>query len=124
MHTRLTLRPGQKGTQRLCQKYGERLLAVRYRYDETRRRRLKTVELVEEQLPWLPPWPADLDPEKIVAVRISYDETRLREQARESGGRWHPGRKRWLMKQATAYELGLERRIDAKERESDGQKGI
>lgn len=55
--TRLTLRPGQNGTKKLQDKYGERLLAVRYRYDPARRVRIKTVELIEEQLPWIAPPP-------------------------------------------------------------------
>ncbi|HXG29426.1 MAG TPA: hypothetical protein VNJ47_11350 [Nevskiales bacterium] len=35
--TRLTLKPGQNGTRKLQDKYGDRLLAVRYRYDPARR---------------------------------------------------------------------------------------
>jgi hypothetical protein len=35
------LKPGQKGTKRLVEKYGDSLLCVRYRYDETRGVRLK-----------------------------------------------------------------------------------
>jgi len=51
MKTRLTLRAGQNGTKKLQRKYGNRLLAVRYRYDSVRRLRLKTVELIEEEMP-------------------------------------------------------------------------
>jgi hypothetical protein len=32
--TRLTLKPGQRGTHKLAAKYGDRLVRVRYRYDE------------------------------------------------------------------------------------------
>ena len=49
METRLTLRPGMPGTKRLVARYGERLICVRYLYDEARNRRLKTVELVIEE---------------------------------------------------------------------------
>ena len=52
METRLTLRPGMPGTKRLVARYGERLICVRYLYDEARNRRLKTVELVIEEAPW------------------------------------------------------------------------
>ena len=38
------LKPGQKGTMRLVEKYGKALLCVRYRYDEVRDVKLKTVE--------------------------------------------------------------------------------
>jgi len=52
MQTRLTLRPGIPGTKRLLARYGERLVCVRYLYDDARNRRLNTVELVIEEAPW------------------------------------------------------------------------
>lgn len=54
MQTRLSLKPGQKGTKKLVAEYGDRLIAVRYRYDLSRQRRYKTVELIVEESPWLP----------------------------------------------------------------------
>lgn len=54
MKARLTLHPGQDGTRKLMEKYGERLLYVRYWYDPEWKRRIKTVELVEEEVLWLP----------------------------------------------------------------------
>jgi hypothetical protein len=36
MKSHCHLKPGQKGTKRLVEQYGESLLRVRYRYDETR----------------------------------------------------------------------------------------
>jgi len=50
--TRLTLRPGRPGTKRLVTQYGDELVCVRYRYDDTLNRRLKTIELVVEDVPW------------------------------------------------------------------------
>lgn len=52
METRLTLRPGMPGTKKLFACYGERLVCVRYLYDEARGRRLNTVELVIDEAPW------------------------------------------------------------------------
>lgn len=52
METRLTLRPGMPGTKKPVARYGERLVCVRCLNDETRNRRLKTVELVIEDVPW------------------------------------------------------------------------
>lgn len=49
MLTQTTLRPGQKGTKSLAEKYGDRLVCVRYKYDEKTGRRLATVELIEEE---------------------------------------------------------------------------
>ena len=50
MKTRLSLKPGQKGTKKLVDEYGENLICVRYRYDEKRKIRLKTVELIVEEV--------------------------------------------------------------------------
>ena len=111
MKTRLTLRPGQNGTKKLVQKYGARLLAVRYRYDADRCSRLKTVELVEEELPWQPPLPARQDPDKPVLVRVGLSEQDLRKAVKSAGGRWQPERKLWQMSLAVALAMGLESRI-------------
>ena len=54
METRLTLRPGQHGTRKLAARFGERLVRVRYLYDAEGGRRLKTVELIVESVPWSP----------------------------------------------------------------------
>jgi len=52
--TRLSLRPGERGTKKLLAEYGDPLVCVRYRYDERNARRFKTVELVVEEAPWWP----------------------------------------------------------------------
>ena len=111
VRTRLTLKPGDNGTKKLLRKYGSRLLAVRYRSDAAARRRFKTVELLEEELPWDPiaadPRPAGTT----VLVRIAFDEAELREQAKTLGARWQKDRKLWQMTLATARSLGLEPRV-------------
>ena len=43
------LKPGQKGTRRLVEKFGDSLLCVRYRYDVNRGARLKTAEIFVEE---------------------------------------------------------------------------
>jgi hypothetical protein len=111
MKTRLTLRPGQNGTKKLQLKYGGRLLAVRYRYDEQRRVRLKTVELVEEELPWVPTLPHGRSGDELVLVRIHYEEADLRLAAKNAGARWQQERKLWEMRLSTVYGMGLDQRI-------------
>lgn len=54
MNARVTLIPGRNGTKKLLRQYGDRLLRVRYRYDSATGRRLKTVELLVEEVPWTP----------------------------------------------------------------------
>jgi hypothetical protein len=108
METRLTLRPGQPGTKKLAIRYGERLLRVRYVYDEKMGRRLKTVELIVESVPWRPakrrPRRRDDD---IVALRIAYGEIDLRTRAKRLGAVWRPAQKMWEMSWLHAKRLGI-----------------
>ena len=69
MKTRLILKPGQKGTKRLAEKYGDALVCVRFRYDAELQQRLKTVELVVERVDWTPP-PSKYSPDTLVPLRI------------------------------------------------------
>ncbi len=112
METRLTLRPGQSGTKKLVARYGERLLRVRYLYDEKMGRRLKTVELVIESVPWRPrerkPHRRD---DEIVAVRIAYHEADLRERAKRLGALWRPAQKLWEISWLDAKRLGIADRV-------------
>ena len=43
--------PGQPGTKKWLEKYGDALICVRYRDDHQSQRRLKTIELVVESAP-------------------------------------------------------------------------
>jgi len=52
MRANKKLLPGQPGTKKLLEKYGEKLVCVRYRYDNLRHKRIKTVELIEEEISW------------------------------------------------------------------------
>ena len=47
-----SLLPGQKGTLKPYEEYGDRLVCVRYRYNAERNRRIKTVEIVIDEAPW------------------------------------------------------------------------
>ena len=112
METRLTLRPGQSGTKKLVQRYGERLVRVRYLYDQAGGRRLKTVELIVESVPWQPrPRHSRRRDDEIVAVRIGWAETDLRERARRLGGVWRPAQKLWEVTWANAKRLGIADRV-------------
>jgi len=42
-------RPGQRGTQKLVTRYGDRLVCVRYRYDAAAGKRYKTVEIIIDE---------------------------------------------------------------------------
>jgi hypothetical protein len=106
---RTTLLPGQKGTVRLLQQYGDQLVCVRYRYDKLRGRRLKTVELVVDEQPWVPG--VKIPAEREVAVRIGYNEHDLRERVKQAGGWWNAEKKVWQLGFGKVLLLGLERRL-------------
>jgi len=105
------LKPGQKGTMRLKEKYGDALLCVRYRYDEIRRVKLKTVELIVEERPLEIPRFRDDD---IVPVSVAYDEVELREQLRKMRSRWDGEIKMWFVRYGLIRGTELESRIMAR----------
>jgi len=94
--TRLKLKPGQKGTKALVEKYGNDLVCVRYRYDETSRARIKTVELIVERKQ-LPASSKKITDETLVPVQIAYGATKLGMMARAAGGEWDPDVKLWYI---------------------------
>src|SRR5688572_32067517 len=112
METRLSLRPGQNGAKKLVERYGERLVRVRYLYDARTGRRLKTVELVIESVAWTPRarHPRRRDDE-IVAVRIAFEETDLRARALRLGAPWRPAQKLWEISWGNAKRLGIASRV-------------
>lgn len=107
LRTRLTLQPGRPGTKRLVKEFGERLVCVRYRYDDLRNRRLKTVELIVEDVPWL-----SRDAQtRLVDIYVEHFDYALRAEVRENGGHWQPSTRTWRLRYATVVALGLESRI-------------
>jgi hypothetical protein len=89
-------------------------VCVRYLDAAASGRRLKTVELVVETVPWQPraraPRRRDED---IVALRIRYHETVLRERAKRLGAICRPAQKVWELTWADARRLGIADRVDS-----------
>ena len=54
MQIKLSLKPWQNGTKKWVEKYADKLVTVRYRYDEEKRKRYKTVEIIVAESTWLP----------------------------------------------------------------------
>jgi len=109
MKTHCHLKPGQKGTRRLVEQYGKSLLCVRYRYDQDRGIRLKTVEIIVEEKPWNPQFrfrDGDMAP-----VAVGFGETELREKLRKARAKWDPQAKLWLVPYRLIRGTELEARI-------------
>jgi hypothetical protein len=110
MKTRLILKPGKKGTKRLTEKYGDALICVRFRYDVARRKRFKTVELIEEEADWTPP-PPRFAGNDIVPIRIAVSDMALRQQVKTAGGKWVPEEKLWYVRYGSVAGRALEKHI-------------
>ena len=100
----------------MTQTYGDQLVRVRYRYDEERRKRCKTAEVIVEEISWVtnngqtnPGAPAKSD--TIVSVRVGYVERHIRNLIKEAGGKWSSTGKVWSLTYRKAVEFGLEKRI-------------
>ena len=110
MTTRLKLKPGQKGTKRLVDQYGDDLVCVRYRYDEESHTRLKTVEIIVERKQWTPPPPL-FATDDVVPVRIAFSETANKQLARAADGRWDPEVRLWFIQYRKIKGTPLEKHI-------------
>jgi hypothetical protein len=113
MRTRLTLHPHQDGAKQLYERYGERLVCVRYRYDETTKERWKTVELIIEKSNWEPPPPRWQD-DTLVAIQVAAQEREVRKQVKAIGGKWNPRQVVWELPYGQVVTLGLTDRIVTK----------
>ena len=110
MRTRLKLKPGQRGTKKLLAEYGEQMVCVRYRYDAEHKRRLKTVELIVEEVAW-EPRAKKIPDETVVGVRIEWGERELYYRVKAAGGSWNKELRVWELRYGQAIALGLETRI-------------
>lgn len=116
MKTRLTLKAGEKGTGKLTAQYGDRLVCVRYRYDEKRKKRFKTIELIIEEKDWHPRVRKDARGagEKdgmIVGLRVGFEETELRKRVKAAGAWWDKSRQLWIVRYSKISGMELDGRI-------------
>jgi hypothetical protein len=90
------LKPGEKGTRRLVERFGSSLLCVRYRYDEIRDMRIKTVEIIVDERPGrAAPRLRDTDP---VLLEVPFTMPKLRERLKTVGARWIPEERLWRVR--------------------------
>ncbi len=104
------LTAGMPGTKKLVEKFGEKLLCVRYKYDPGKKIKYKTVELIIDKGFWDPDENL-IKRRRKVFLKINYSETELRMKVKAKGGRWAPEKRLWIIEQAKAEAMGLENRI-------------
>lgn len=107
------IRAGQPGTKKMVEKYGEKLLYIRYRYDTEKKVKYKTVELVEESGIYKSTLSRKKG-NKIVELKIEYHEEELRSQIKEAGGKWNHEKKVWELKYKEVKKMCIEDRIKDK----------
>ena len=94
----------------MCAKLTNSWVCVRYRSDEQRGKRFKTIELILEETSWQPPVRPFQDDE-IVLIRIEFSETHWRDRVKAAGGKWNPNLKLWEITYGQVRKLGLTDRI-------------
>lgn len=99
------LNPDQKGALRLAERFGDRLVCVRYRTDPESGRRFTTVEIVVEERPSIAPEPAS------VLVRVNWNETELRRAIKGHGGIWLQEWKLWRVPREAVSKLKIKDRV-------------
>jgi len=100
-----TMRPGDRGTAKLVRDWGDRVVAVRYRYSNSPPTRFTTIELVVASAPWTP------TASRSVLVEVRSWEGDLREKIRAAGGRFVLKAMRRRIRYDKAIALGLEDRV-------------
>jgi len=105
MVARRKLNPGQKGTKKFLDQYGDQLVCVRYRYDREQRKRFTTVEIIVEEGGWSPPEPVR------VGLRVGLQEVALQRRIKQAGGTWNREQQVWDINYDQAVKLGLQDRI-------------
>ncbi len=115
MQTQSTLKPGQRGTKKLVERYGERLVCVRYRVDTQTGKRLKTVELIVDEteparhLPARQPRSAPSPTH--VFIHLSDHDVNIRQRVKAMGAWYNAQKNLWRLPYDDVVAMGLEGRI-------------
>jgi hypothetical protein len=93
--------PQQNGAKRFALRYGDSLVCVRHRLNETGTMRHTTVELLVESTP------VASRARSLVAVRISQGDKANRLVLAACGAQWQPKQRYWLLPRIVAKNLRL-----------------
>lgn len=110
MKAQRTIKPGAPGTKKWVDKYGDTLVCVRYKYDEEKRRRLTTIEVIVDEKCWA----ADerrIPKNRMMNLRVDYGEINIARLVKAAGGKWNKTAKVWELPYKDVLALGLSKRI-------------
>jgi hypothetical protein len=110
MKVKRKLIPGQPGTKRWKNKFGDDLVCVRYRYDELLQKKATTVEIIVERGN-LEKRPHKIPGNKLMNIKVDFRENRIISIIMKAGGRWNRLDKVWKLAYKEVVALGLEKRI-------------
>jgi hypothetical protein len=105
-----------QGVAKLSERFGKRLVCVRYRHDAAAGRRYTTVALIVAEAAWEPQARkprANRSPEEMVYVRVGFGEEGLRARMKALGAIWRPQHKLWELPWRVVRGLGIEERVVA-----------
>lgn len=68
------------------EKYGHRLICVRYRYSPEKRKHYKKIELIIEESNWQSKLKYIIKPDTIVQIFVNAKEKEIRNQVKKAGG--------------------------------------
>jgi hypothetical protein len=105
------LAPGAPGTKKYVNKYGDRLVCVRYKYDQHTGTKTKTIELIVTQEKWVKKKSA-IPPNKKMYLNIHHTDTFLQKLVRDAGGTWDYKTRCLRLSFRMICSLGLEEYID------------
>jgi hypothetical protein len=116
-----SLKPGKNGSKRFVERYGDDLIAARYRRDAERQTGYTTVELIVERKNKPAKTRAPLaQPAATVAVRTHFHEKDLQLAVNHASGKWHPEIKARML----AYDAAGNFDYKKGSSKADGQIGI
>jgi len=101
-----TLHPGDMGTKKLFNQYGDQLICVRYRIDSLKQKRFTTVELIVDEKPFI------TYKAKVIAwLKIEVEETELRNKVKSAGAKWLTEHRVWELDYEMVKKLRLKNRV-------------
>ena len=110
LRVKRTLYPSQNGTKNWERKYGKKLICIRYRIDEEKKKKLTTVEIIVDEKDWNRNC-YRIPLNKILHVKVKYGEVKIGSLIKNAGGKWNRELKLWELPYKDILALGFEDRI-------------